>query len=124
MTIGTTISFGQNISRIPETPQTTSSERIETTPVPESDVVLPIASINKQVVQSNFRYTFVSNKQVFEHQEERWESRYKMRFPLIVNIEITAVNQSISVTLPNNHTPEDLREIVKRFNYSDFQIIQ
>ena len=94
-----------------------------------SEVVNPVippasvANIYKEINQSNVQYSFVSNKPFSEFKEDPWESRFMTAFPYLIGIEIKAVDQMIVIVLPGDHTEEELFNVVKRFNYNGFQVL-
>jgi hypothetical protein len=90
---------------------------------PSQPVVLTTAELTKEVLQNNFKYTFISNKPLSADRIAQWESRFKVSFPIIIDITMSAQDQLVQLTLPNSHTSEELLEIVRRFHFSDYQIL-
>lgn len=117
-----TTSNAQNNSRTSSLNENPTSTRVESEQSTDPGITPIIAVVTQEVDQTNFIYTFVSNKLLSQEKEERWESRFMTTFPAIVDIEISAANQNVVLTLSNTHTSEELLEIVKRFNYSDLEI--
>lgn len=115
--------LSQNNSRVPETMGNPSSARTETEQVNVVDNSPIIAIVTENSDQSNLIYSFVSNKMIVEEQIDRLESRFKTMYPSIIEIEMSSSDQIITLTLPNTHTPEELLAIIKRFNFTDYQIV-
>lgn len=112
------ISYGQQSMTQSTQPATTPSPK-ETTQSTQEEYV---ASLDRQVVNASYTYSFISNRLLTDERATQWESRFYEAFPTIQNIEIDTQTQSVLLMLPNSHTNEELLEMVKKFGYTDFEI--
>ncbi|XOV68835.1 MAG: hypothetical protein ACFHU9_06555 [Fluviicola sp.] len=108
--------FGQN------TEKSSSSEPTSNT-TKEATSSLPKAQISRTPSGSNYTYDFVSNRVMTTDRAARWEDRFLLQYPDLVSISIDANTQEISMVLPNAHSQSELQEMVVRFGYSGFEIV-
>lgn len=114
------IGLSQN-SRVPTPTANSTSQRIESTGVTPNAPAT--AMLTKTVLPSKVKYTFQSNKPIYQSKAPQWEQRYLSVYPIIEEIHIDPSTEIIELILPDNHTSEELLPIIQKFNYSDYQIM-
>ena len=83
------------------------------------------ANLQKDVsVSGVFKYTFQSDKIIEPSKVERWTSRFEQRFSQIINIQLISSSQLVIITLNDTHSEGELLDIVQRFGFLDYSIIE
>ena len=82
-----------------------------------------IAQITKEIITSNFKYTFVSSKLISASNTDRWKSRLEQHFPQISDLQMTSSTQSVSFVMSNGHTEQELLDVVQWFNFLSYTIL-
>ena len=98
-------------------PETTSARTAPSTNNPNG-----IAVLSKQLIGSDFQYTFISNRAFDETLKDRWEYRFPISFDYIIDFSMDVSTQQVTITLPPDHTSDELLKLIKRFSYLDYQI--
>ena len=82
------------------------------------------AELSKEIIESDFQYSFVSNRAFDSILKERWEYRFLISFPYIVSFEMNVSTQVVTIVLPAAHTEEELMKLVKRFNFNSYNVTE
>ena len=99
-----------------------SSEKVNNRQTSNSSNPSGTALLTKQAIESGYQYTFISNRAFDETTKERWEYRFPISFPYIIDFSMNVNNQEVLIILPPEHSEEELIKLVKRFSYVDYQI--
>lgn len=110
-------SFGQESRSKTVYPESTPPPKETTSPQST------IAQIQKQETGTSFVYSFVSNRLLTDERATQWESRFFLAFPILEDIQIDSQTQDVTLTLPNSHTDQELRDMIEKFGYTDFQVV-
>ena len=104
----------------------TKSVHSENTLPPKEQATSPqdaIAQLDKEQTGTSFVYSFVSNRLLTDDRAAQWETRFFEAFPLLEDIQIDSQTQAVTLKLPNSHTAQELREMIEKFGYTDFQVV-
>ena len=82
------------------------------------------AELSKEIIESDFQYSFVSNRAFDSILKERWEHRFLISFPYIVSFEMNVSTQVVTIVLPAAHSEEELMKLVKRFNFNSYNVTE
>lgn len=80
------------------------------------------AILAKEIQGEDIRYTFISSRVFDETTKERWEYRFPISFDYIKNFSMDVVTQQVEIILPETHTEEELKKLITRFGYENFEI--
>lgn len=81
-----------------------------------------IALLTKEIDESQVVYTFISNRPFDQILKERWEYRFPMTFPYIIDFNMDVATQKVTINLQLSHSEDELLNLVRRFQYSDYQL--
>ncbi|PCJ24074.1 MAG: hypothetical protein COA97_10520 [Flavobacteriales bacterium] len=76
----------------------------------------------ENIANPYLEYSFKSKKLIVQEKIERWESRYKIMFPEIKEIDLDATEQLVTIIINKNHSQETLNKIIIRFGYQKYEI--
>ncbi len=116
-------SFNQvnNETKVGSLSGSTSPDEVKSRQIPSSSIPTGTAILNKQVKASGYQYTFTTNRDFDETVKERWEHRFPISFPYIIDFTMNVNRQEVILTIPSDHTEEELLKLIKRFGYVDYQ---
>ena len=116
-------SFNQtnNETKVGSLSGSTSSDEVKSRQEPASSIPTGSAILNKQIKPAGYQYTFTTNRDFDETIKERWEQRFPISFPYIIDFTLNVNRQEVVFTIPSDHTEEELLKLVKRFGYVDYQ---
>jgi len=115
------ISYGQSsLSTVTQTPPNGQAKSTETSAVLNG--FGDMATLQKEVVNNTFKYTFQSDKILEPGKVDRWTARLEQQFPQLIELQLTSSTQTVLITLSDTHSEQDLLEIVQRFDYLNYSI--
>lgn len=109
-------SFSQNSSKSEVTTSPEVTTKGQTSTVPSAQVTRTENGVTTS-------YQFVSNLTMTADRAMRYESRFPTVYPDIINITIDSNSQQVEIVLPASHSNAEVEEMINRFGYSGYQIV-
>lgn len=120
------VSNGQNsLSTVNQSTNSSNESSRNTEAVNTPNSLGDVASLQKEVAAvGTFKYTFQSDVFLEAGKVDRLTGRFIQQFPQIIDLQLVSSTQQVIVTLSDTHSEQDLLEIVQRFDYLSYNILE